>query len=65
MIINLAIGMTTPPVGVNLFVACQIAGLRIDQILKSMIPFYLVLLADMAAITYLPWLSTGLPNLLR
>jgi C4-dicarboxylate transporter DctM subunit len=65
MIVNLAVGMTTPPVGVNLFVACQVAGLRIEQILKSMLPFYGVLLLDIIIITYLPQLSLWLPALLR
>jgi C4-dicarboxylate transporter DctM subunit len=65
MIVNLAVGMTTPPVGVNLFVACQVAGLRIEQILKSMLPFYGVLLLDIIIITYLPQLSLWLPALLK
>lgn len=65
MIVNLAVGMTTPPVGVNLFIACQVAGLRIEQIVKSMIPFYLVLLLNIGLITYLPALSTFLPSVLR
>ncbi|MXP65058.1 TRAP transporter large permease [Roseomonas sp. M0104] len=64
MIVNLAVGMTTPPVGVNLFVACQVAGLRIEQILKSMLPFYAVLLADIALVTYLPQISLWLPRAL-
>lgn len=65
MIINLAVGMTTPPVGVNLFVACQIAGLRVEQILKSMLPFYAALLICLAIITYLPELSLWLPTALK
>ncbi len=65
MIVNLAVGMLTPPIGVNLFVASQIAGLRIEHILKPMIPFYIVLLINIAIITYLPQLSLWLPNLLK
>lgn len=65
MIVNLAVGMTTPPVGVNLFVACQVAGLRIEQILKSMLPFYFVLLIGIAIVTYLPQLSLWLPQALK
>lgn len=65
MIVNLAVGMTTPPLGVNLFIACQVAGLRIEQIMKSMLPFYLVLLLDILVITYFPSLSMWLPSLLR
>jgi len=65
MIVNLAVGMVTPPVGVNLFVACQIAGIRIEQILKSMLPFYVVLLLDILIVTYWPQLSLWLPSLLK
>jgi len=65
MIVNLAVGMTTPPVGVNLFVACQIAGLRIEHIIRSMLPFYLSLLICLAIITYLPGLSLWLPQLFK
>lgn len=65
MIVNLAVGMTTPPVGVNLFVACQIANLRIDQILRSMLPFYFVLLLDIAIITYVPQITLWLPQALK
>jgi len=65
VIVNLAVGMTTPPVGVNLFVACQVAGLRIDQILRSMLPFYATLLIDIVIITYVPQLSLWLPALLK
>lgn len=63
MIVNLAVGMTTPPIGVNLFVACQIAGLRIEHLLKPMVPFYFVLIADILVITYLPQLSLWIPSL--
>lgn len=65
MIVNLAVGMLTPPIGVNLFVACQIAGLRIEHILKPLIPFYLVLLLNIVLITYLPQISLWLPNILK
>lgn len=64
MIVNLAVGMTTPPVGVNLFIACQVAGLRVEQILKSMLPFYFVLLLDILLVTYLPQISLWLPRVL-
>lgn len=65
MIVNLAVGMTTPPVGVNLFVACQVAGLRIEHIIRSMLPFYLSLLICLAIITYLPGLTLWLPQLFK
>lgn len=65
MIVNLAVGMVTPPIGVNLFVACQVANLRIEQIIKPLIPFYLVLLIDIILISYLPAISLWLPNILK
>lgn len=56
MIVNLATGMVTPPVGVNLFVACEIAGLRIDQIIRPLLLFLGILVIDILLITYLPLL---------
>lgn len=65
MIVNLAVGMLTPPIGVNLFVASSIAGLRIEHLIKPLIPFYLVLLVDILLISYLPAISLWLPNVLK
>jgi C4-dicarboxylate transporter DctM subunit len=64
MIVNLAIGMCTPPLGINLFISAQIAKIRLDQITRGMVPFYIVLIIDLMLITYLPQLSMFLPNLL-
>lgn len=63
IIVNLAIGMVTPPVGVNLYVACEIANLRIDQIVKPLLIFLGILIIDLLIITYIPLLSTWLPSL--
>lgn len=63
MVVNLAIGMVTPPVAVNLFVACQVANLRIDQIIRPVLIFLAVLIVDLLLITYLPGLSLWLPSL--
>lgn len=65
MIVNLAMGMVTPPVGVNLFVACQIAKIRLDEISRALIPFLVVLIVDTLIITYVPKISTFLPSLLK
>ncbi|MFT9846312.1 TRAP transporter large permease [Aneurinibacillus sp. REN35] len=65
MIVNLAMGMVTPPVGVNLFVACQIANIKLERITKALIPFFIVLILDVLLITYIPALSTWLPSLLK
>lgn len=58
MIVNLAIGMVTPPVGVNLFVVCQIANLKLGQLVKYLVVFLSVLVVDVLIITYVPMLST-------
>ncbi len=60
MIVNLAIGMVTPPVGVNLFVACGIAGISMEQLMRPLLVFLAVLSVNMLVITYVPWLSLAL-----
>ncbi|MBO8165026.1 MAG: TRAP transporter large permease [Brevibacillus sp.] len=65
MIVNLALGMCTPPLGVNLFISCQIANIRLEQITKGMIPFYAVLLIDLALISFVPALSTWITQFLE
>ena len=57
MVVNLAMGMFTPPVGLNLFIASQIAGIGIPQIARAVVPFVIILLVDLAIISFLPWLS--------
>lgn len=58
MIVNLATGMVTPPVGVNLFVVCEVAKLRIDQLMRPLLIFLSVLIVNIMIITYVPALST-------
>lgn len=60
MIVNLAIGMVTPPVGVNLFVACGIANVTMEELMRPLLVFLGVLIANMLVITYVPWLSLAL-----
>ena len=63
MIVNLAMGMITPPFGVNLFAACAVARISLDRIIKDLIPFVLVILACLMIITYVPALSLTLRDL--
>ncbi len=63
MVVNLALGMITPPFGVNLFAACQVARIPLDRIVPSLGWFVLVVLACLMAITYVPGLSLGLRDL--
>jgi len=57
MVVNLALGMVTPPFGVNLFAACTVANISVDAIIGKLIPFVLVVLACLLVITYVPELS--------
>jgi C4-dicarboxylate transporter DctM subunit len=63
MVVNLALGMITPPFGVNLFAACTVARISLDRIIKQLIPFVLVVLACLMVITYVPALSLSLRDL--
>jgi len=63
MVVNLALGMITPPFGVNLFAACTVARISVDRIIKDLVPFVLVILACLMVITYVPWISLGLRDL--
>ena len=63
MVVNLALGMITPPFGVNLFAACTVARISLDRIIGQLIPFVLVVLACLMVITYVPALSLALRDL--
>jgi C4-dicarboxylate transporter, DctM subunit len=63
MIVNLALGMVTPPFGVNLFAACTVAKISLDQIVSRLVPFVLVVLACLMVITYVPSISLYLRDL--
>ena len=63
LMINLGIGLVTPPVGSVLFVGCAVAKIRMEDTLKSIWPFYLALILALIAVTYVPAVSMTLPNL--
>lgn len=65
MIVNLALGMCTPPLGINLFISSQLAKINLVQITRGMIPFYIVLLITLLLITYIPQITMFVPNLLK
>ena len=60
IIVNLAIGMVTPPVGVNLFVVSSISGVTMEQMVRPLLGFLVVLIVDLLIISYVPALSTFL-----
>lgn len=63
LILNLGIGVVTPPVGSVLFVGCAVGGIRIEDTLRSIWPFYLAFLIVLALVTYLPATTLFLPGL--
>ncbi|MEO8409606.1 MAG: TRAP transporter large permease subunit [Propionivibrio sp.] len=63
MVVNLALGMITPPFGVNLFAACTVARISLDTIVKDLVPFILVIFACLMTITYVPQVSLFLRDL--
>ena len=63
MVVNLALGMITPPFGVNLFAACTVAKISLDRIIPYLIPFVLVILGCLMVVTYVPQLSLFLRDL--
>ena len=62
MMVNLGIGLITPPVGTVLFVGSAVAKLKIGVVSKALMPFFVALFIVLMMVTYLPWLSTWLPR---
>ena len=64
MMVNLGIGLLTPPVGAVLFVGSAVAKLKIEAVVKALYPFFVALLLVLAMVTYIPAISLWLPNLM-
>ena len=64
MVVNMEIGMITPPVGLNLFVTAGVAKMSITKVVKSAAPWLCILVLFLILVTYVPWLSTSLPTAL-
>ena len=64
MVVNLAIGFITPPVGVNLFVAAGISKLRIEDVSMKILPLLIGMIVILGIITFVPQISTWLPSLM-
>ena len=64
MTTNMEVGMITPPVGLNLYVAAGLTGMSLTEVTKAAIPWMMVLIVALLVITYIPWLSLYLVNLL-
>ena len=65
MMVNLGIGLVTPPVGTTLFVGCAVGKVTIEQVMKEIWPFYGAMLVTLALVTYVPAISTWLPSLFK
>jgi len=63
MVVNLALGMITPPFGVNLFAACTVAKISLDRMIPYLIPFVLVIIGCLMVVTFVPQLSLFLRDL--
>ena len=64
MILNLGIGLITPPVGSTLFIGSAVSGISIEKLSKSMVPFYLVMIITLLILTFFPQTFMWLPNLI-
>ena len=64
MMVNLGIGLITPPVGTVLFVGSAVAKLSLGVVTRAMMPFFIALFILLLMVTYMPWLSLWLPRLL-
>jgi len=64
MLVNLGIGLVTPPVGSVLFVGCAVAKLSIEQVTRKIWPFYGAMFIVLMLVTYIPWISLWLPSLI-
>ena len=65
MVVNLEIGLVTPPVGLNLFVTAGVTKMPIGDVIKAALPWTLILLSFLIVITYVPAISLWLPNALK
>jgi len=62
LVLNLSVGICTPPVGTLLFVGCSVAKLKLEQVIKPMIPFYVAMIVGLLLVTFIPVLSLWLPK---
>jgi len=63
-LVNYSVGMITPPVGLNLFVAVAISKMNLFEVFRGCIPFLFIMIIGLFIITYFPWLSLAIPSML-
>jgi C4-dicarboxylate transporter DctM subunit len=62
MVLNMQMGLVTPPVGLNLFVTAGVANMTMEQVIRASVPWLAVLLAVLIVITYVPFISLAVPT---
>ena len=62
MVLNLSVGLCTPPVGSVLFIGCSVANVKIDKVIKPLIPMFIVMIVSLLLVTYIPEISMWLPT---
>jgi TRAP-type C4-dicarboxylate transport system permease large subunit len=63
MVLNLCIGLCTPPVGSVLFIGCGVANIKIHQVIKPLMPLFLMMIFILILVTYIPEISLWLPRI--
>jgi len=64
MLMNLGVGLCTPPVGNTLFVGCIVGKMKIEQVVRALWPFYIVMVFVVLLVTYVPFFAMWLPGIL-
>lgn len=62
MVLNLSVGLCTPPVGSVLFIGCSVADLSIDKVLKPLLPMFIAMVVVLLLVTYIPGIALWLPQ---
>ena len=64
IVLNLCVGLCTPPVGSVLFIGCSVANQKIEQVIRPLLPMFIIMIVVLMLVTYIPSISLWLPNLL-
>ena len=63
MVLNLSVGLCTPPVGSVLFIGCSVADVKIEKVIKPLLPMFIAMVVVLLLVTYIPDISLWLPRL--
>jgi TRAP-type C4-dicarboxylate transport system permease large subunit len=63
LMLNLGIGLTTPPVGASLFVGCMVGKTTMEKVSRALLPLWPAMLVVLFLITYIPWFTEVMPNM--